>query len=305
MLSKEVKLLYEQWNSMLSNEKNYSNNTILAYANDWNNFITFYLHYTNKIDITLEDIKNLDIRTLRSWLAWRKSNKKHNHSTARAVSTIKSFYGYLYKKNITTQNDIFNLKPPKKAVILPKALHFDQVVSTLKNIDDIKDDHWINIRDKALLLLLYVAGLRIGEAINLTKPNIKDDYVLVCGKGNKERLVPLLPIVQQSLKVYLLALPFELAVHDQIFRGERGRPLKAAVFNRKLRLLRRNLGLPEHLTPHAFRHSFATHLLESGADLKSIQDLLGHKNLSTTQLYTKVSMKNLQKAHKAHPFFDH
>jgi integrase/recombinase XerC len=164
-------------------------------------------------------------------------------------------------------------------------------------------DSWISLRNEALFTLLYGAGLRIGEALALSREDIHQATRLtVIGKGNKERHVPLLPVVKERLQKYLEACPYALKPGTPLFVGARGEKLNPAVAQRHLRDLRRQLGLPESVTPHALRHSFATHLLNSGADLRSLQELLGHSSLSTTQLYTQVDAHHLSNTYRAaHP----
>lgn len=162
---------------------------------------------------------------------------------------------------------------------------------------------WIQKRNLALLYLLYGCGLRISEALSITKKHLVDKNTLtILGKGNKERLIPVLGIVSQSITNYLQELPHDISNEDLIFVGDRGAPLKASAFQRDLKQARINLGLPKTTTPHALRHSFATHLLKNGGDLRVIQELLGHSSLSTTQIYTEVDDISLQKTyHEKNP----
>ena len=164
-------------------------------------------------------------------------------------------------------------------------------------------ENWCGLRDEALFTLLYGAGLRIGEALSLTRADITHgDRVTVTGKGNKQRNVPLLPVIQKAVEKYLTACPYALKPDAPVFIGARGEKLTPAIAQRNLRILRRQLGLPDTVTPHALLHSFATHLLASGADLRSLQELLGHSSLSTTQLYTQVDAQQLSNTYReAHP----
>jgi integrase/recombinase XerC len=174
------------------------------------------------------------------------------------------------------------------------------IVALAKNVPE---QNWVGLRDEALFILLYGAGLRLGEALGLKHADLaQKDCVTVTGKGNKQRKVPLLPIIHETLTRYLNICPYPIEPDGYLFVGMRGEKLNPAVAQRHLRQLRRQLNLPDSVTPHALRHSFATHLLASGADLRSLQDLLGHSSLSTTQLYTQVDAQQLSRTYKAaHP----
>jgi integrase/recombinase XerC len=192
---------------------------------------------------------------------------------------------------------------PKTSRRLPRPVTEIQAQEMLSLAADSLDDSWIGLRDEALFTVLYGAGLRIGEALALTRDDImRQSRITVTGKGNKQRNVPLLPVVRLSVEKYLAACPYALKGDKPVFVGARGEKLNPAVAERSLRSLRRQLGLPDSVTPHALRHSFATHLLASGADLRSLQELLGHSSLSTTQLYTKVDAQQLSNVYRAaHP----
>lgn len=174
---------------------------------------------------------------------------------------------------------------------------------SLDHIEEYGNSQWIEVRNKALLVLIYASGLRISEALSITKLHLQNlEFIKIMGKGSKERVIPWLTIARNLITEYLEKLPYELKDDEPIFRGKQGKKLQPPVFNRELIKLKRFYGLPEHLSAHSFRHSFASHLLENGADLRSIQELLGHKSLSTTQSYTKTSIKHLEMAYvTAHP----
>ncbi len=178
----------------------------------------------------------------------------------------------------------------------------NEILLALHNLVTLVPNTWVLARDRALLILMYATGARISEALGITKEDILEDSVRVLGKGNKERLIPLLPIVKNVFDSYLHYLPFIIKKNERIFIGEKGKPLQRAIIARRLLILRRLSGLPEHLSAHAFRHSFATHLLKNGADLRSIQELLGHKNLSSTQRYTNIDIAQLNNIYySTHP----
>lgn len=302
MHDNNVRDIIFKWYQYLEVQKNYSNNTLSSYKRDLDNFLKFINKYKEQIiDIGL--VKSIDIRLIRSWLSNRHSNNYSASSTARALSSVKNFYKFLEKNYNVDCHSIFIVKSPKNILPLPKALTSEETNISLEKINMLGDEPWIHMRNKALLTLLYATGLRISEALSITKQHLdNNEYIKIIGKGNKERLVPWIKEVKLLIKEYIKHLPFSLEPDEPIFRGKRGGVLQRAVFNKELINLRRMLGLPEHLSSHSFRHSFATHLLENGADLRSIQDLLGHQDLSTTQRYTKVNKQHLLSIYeKSHP----
>ncbi|KAF8818894.1 tyrosine recombinase XerC [Rickettsia endosymbiont of Cardiosporidium cionae] len=296
-------VLLSNWSKYLKLNKNFSYNTIVSYQNDLNQYINFLNRYTNTAinDVSISDV---DIRLLRSWLSDRiRSDYSHN-SNARAVSALKNFYKYLNKNTDINCESIFILKNPKVKKSIPRALDVNEIYKTINSIESIhKDTKWINLRNKSILLLLYSSGLRISEALSLTANHLcNGEFIKIIGKGNKERIVPLIQSVKDCIFQYLEHLPYKISNDEPLFRGKKGRVVQASVINLILIKLRRSLALPEHLTAHSFRHSFATHLLENGADLRSIQELLGHKTLSSTQRYTKINTHHLKSTYKsAHP----
>lgn len=294
--------LVSNWLKYLKLQKNLAENTVISYKNDLENFLEFICHY-NSETVMLYSLQQIDIRLMRSWLSKRKMDNFIAVSTARALSAVKNFYRFLEKTTNIKCHVIFSIKNPRKSKILPKALSQEDVTISIDHIDQFKQTTWIELRNKALLVLIYASGLRISEALSITKYHLQNlDFIKIIGKGNKERVVPWLQIARQLIEQYLRYLPYEIEENSPIFRGAQGKKLQPPVFNRDLIRLRRFYGLPEHLTAHAFRHSFATHLLENGADLRAIQELLGHQSLSTTQRYTKVTLKHLEKAYNnSHP----
>lgn len=250
--------------------------------------------------IGIEDVLKSDIRTFRSWLAARVKSKKAAISSARAISSLRNFYSFLIDRGLLEASQIFSIRLPKRPITTPKALGKGEVLLCLEKI--CKDKAvWTQIRDRTLLLLLYATGLRIGEALSITKNHLKGEFLRIMGKGSKERLVPILELLREQISAYLSSLPFTVSDNDPIFLGKSGKPLQASTFRARLVKLRSELDLPKYTTPHAFRHSFATHLLNNQAGLRAVQEMLGHSSLSSTQIYTKVDMEHLQKAYKAHP----
>ncbi len=302
MLDTQTQKLIIKWQKYLSLQKNYSNHTMISYNNDLKHFLEFMNYYNSDI-VTMDYIKAADIRLMRSWLAKRKCDNFVTSSISRGLSAIKNFYKFLDKTSDLHNHVVFSIKSPKKSKLLPKTLSEEEVNISLNHIEEYGNIRWIEIRNKALLVLIYASGLRISEALSITKLHLQNlEFIKIMGKGSKERVIPWLAIARNLITEYLEKLPYELKNDEPIFRGKKGKKFQPPVFNRELIKLKRFYGLPEHLSAHSFRHSFASHLLENGADLRSIQELLGHKSLSTTQGYTKTNIKHLETAYvTAHP----
>lgn len=278
MLDTQTQELIIKWQKYLSLQKNYSNHTLISYNNDLKHFLEFMNYYNSDI-VTMDYIKAADIRLMRSWLAKRKCDNFVTSSIARGLSAIKNFYKFLEKTAELHNHVVFSIKSPKKSKLLPKALSEEEVNISLDHIEEYGNSQWIEIRNKALLVLIYASGLRISEALSITKLHLQNlEFIKIMGKGSKERVIPWLAIARNLITEYLEKLPYELKDDEPIFRGKQGKKLQPPVFNRELIKLKRFYGLPEHLSAHSFRHSFASHLLENGADLRSIQELLGHKS---------------------------
>lgn len=299
----ELRGIILQWLEYLSKQKNYTNNTISSYQNDISNFINFIGKYQALDVITFDIIKSIDIRLIRSWLSERRQKDYGADSNARALSSIKNFYRYLEKNFNVVCHALYIVRSPKKAKNLPKSLTKGETIQAIGNIEMLGDEEWIHVRNKALLTLIYAGGLRISEALSLTRNHLKNhEFLKILGKGNKERVIPWIESSRLLIEKYLQIIPFAVENDEPVFRGKRGKALQRAVFSKELINLRRMLGLPEFLSAHAFRHSFAAHLLENGADLRSIQDLLGHQSLSTTQRYTQINKSHLESVYEAsHP----
>ena len=298
----ETQELIKSWQEYLKLQKNYSDHTIVSYLHDLEHFLNFITNYY-ATTASLEIIGATDIRFMRSWLASRMRDGYKPISNARALSAIKNFYKFLEKNKNINCHAIFSIRNPRKQKSLPKALLQEEVTESIKSLNDNNIDEWIEARDKALLILIYAAGLRISESLSITKQHLKNhDFIRITGKGGKERVIPWILVAREHIELYLKKLPYNIEENEPIFRGKAGKKLQPAVFNRELIKLRCLYGLPEYLSAHAFRHSFATHLLENGADLRSIQQMLGHKSLSTTQIYTKINPKMLETIYdKTHP----
>ena len=301
---------FDKWATYLKDIKGHSENTYRSYCFDVCDFFIFYKFY-NGNSISLSNLKDLNLQTFRAWLADLSENRKYNNiykkplsarSRRRAISSIKNFFKYsslnndLYK---VAYSEVQLLKNPKIPRSLPKPIAEGDIELLIEELKKISKKSWVQKRNIALLYLLYGCGLRINEALSITKSHLIDKNSLtILGKGNKERLVPVLDIVANSLENYLKEIPYDLPSDVSIFVGDRGNPLKASAFQRDLKNARVNLGLPKTATPHSLRHSFATHLLKNGGDLRIIQELLGHSSLSTTQIYTEVDDISLEKTYK-------
>ncbi len=302
----DVKALPEAvaaWMAWLQGERRVSHHTLEAYGRDLEAFLDFLgAHHGEAPSLAL--LAGLQPADFRSWLAHRAGEGFARTSTARALSVVRSFYRWAGKRGLLKNAAVGHLRTPKRPAAVPKAMTVGETEVLIDRLGEGKAD-WTDKRDLAVLLLLYGCGLRIGEALGLTAeetPQPGQPALRVRGKGNKERMVPLLPVVVEAIAAYRAACPYDLEAASPLFRAKRGGPLGARAVQGRMQALRKLWGLPESATPHALRHSFATHLLGAGADLRSIQELLGHASLSTTQRYTKVDAARLLEVYdRAHP----
>ena len=299
--NKEVCYLCNQWLLYIKEEQLLSLNTYQAYAIDLKYFLIFIQnHYGNKI--TIQNLEDLTIRDFRSWLSSQKikNNNLSPKSQARSKAAIKSLFKFFNKNNYIKNTAIFNLQPAKINKQLPRPLSFKEVVDVI-NISGEKND-WTGLRNKTLFTLIYAAGLRLNEALQLNKIDVKDmDTIRITGKGGKVRNIPLIESAKILIKELLNINPKQEIV-SPLFLGLKGKRLSSRQVQKIIEEIRNKLSLPKTVTPHALRHSFATHLLEKGVDLRTLQELLGHSSLSTTQGYTAVTAITISKVHKlAHP----
>ena len=294
--------IYQDWLSNLKNIKGLSDNTLEAYKIDIIKFIYFLRNYLGN-DPSLNDLRKLTNNNFRGYLAEQKNLGISNISIARQISSLKSFFNYLIKIKKIDNSPILNLKGPKQKKSLPRHIIADLAIEVIKEAKNIDDEKWIGQRNQTILILLYGCGLRISEALNLNYSDItSNDYLIIKGKGNKERIVPIMDYIRDSIVNYIKVCPFEFSNSDPLFIGKRRKRLSPRIIQYALEKIRVSLSLPETATPHALRHSFATHLLENGGDLRTIQELLGHSSLSTTQKYTKVENSQLLNVYtKTHP----
>lgn len=315
------------WQDYLQYEKNFSRHTLRAYTGDVEQFLTFLQSYTEEPP-SLNTLSAAGLTEFRAWISRKAMSGIGSASRARSLSGVKNFMSWLDKQGIMHNPVIGTMRGPKLPRKLPRPLGERQSLEVLENAGLHAKDDWVAARDRALFTLLYGGGLRIDEALSLNIGDIplsarhpgagrdldaieaeeSDAHrnetlsLYVTGKGNRERLVPLLPIVRTALEQYIRLIPFDSAKDQPLFRGTRGGRLHQGIAQKSMRELRKTLGLPETATPHALRHSFATHLLQNGANLREIQELLGHASISTTQRYTDVDMKTLMDVYKkAHP----
>lgn len=294
---------YHDWVAFLQNEKHFSRHTLRAYTKDILYFLDFLTSHLGKLP-SLNDLGDTSLRDFRSWLSQRMAAGASNATRARQLSSIRSFLKWLDKNGHLHNAAIGGVRTPKLPHKLPRALPVEQAKMLAHNLEGIAhQDTWIAYRDRALFTLLYGCGLRIDEALQLNYGNRPQmGEVRVIGKGSKERLVPVMEIVEKMIAEYIAQSPFPFDKETPLFLGNRGGRLNQGVAQRQLRILRGQLGLPESLTPHALRHSFATHILVNGGNLRVIQELLGHSSVSTTQRYTDFDNKQLMEIYnKAHP----
>lgn len=296
--------IIQEFIEYLIKTKQYSSHTGEAYEMDLNDFIGFMTRF-NESEVFVKDLANIDTLAFRSWLADRQKRGLSFKSTARAMSSVRGFFKYI-AKHYDIKNDAVGLiSSPKVPKTLSKAIEPQDVQDmreAIKNLDN--DEPWVAARDWALVTLLFGCGLRISEALSLTNADVAGgpEVLRIVGKGNKERMVPVLPAVNNAIKKYVEIRPFGNMPDDNLFRSVRGLPMSARMAEKVIEKLRYYLQLPDYVTPHALRHTFATALLSDGADLRSLQELLGHSSLSTTQLYTKVNMAEVMNIYeRCHP----
>jgi integrase/recombinase XerC len=296
----------EDWLAYLTVERQLAANTAQAYERDISQFLAFVARAQNKLP-DMKQLIALSARDVRAFLAARRSEGVGSRSLSRTLSALRMFYKFLERRGYGKNDAIRAVALPKLPHSVPKPLTAPKATALIDSADIVSPDapEWVLARDTAVLALLYGSGLRISEALGLKRKDapIKGrDMLRVTGKGNKTRVVPVLPIVREAVERYLALLPQKLGSEDPLFVGVRGRELSPRIIQLRIASARAALGLPETATPHALRHSFATHLLGAGADLRAIQELLGHASLSTTQGYTEVDREHLLKAYiRAHP----
>jgi len=291
-----------RWQDWLRFEKHVSPHSFRAYCSDVTQFIHFVVQHHGALP-SINSLSEIGIRDFRAWMSRRAMDGASNASRARALSGLKSFLKWMDQKGIMHNPAIDIVRNPKLPHKLPRPLHQTQAKAVIETANAMAKNDWLGQRDRALFTLLYGCGVRINEALSLNIEHMPRDGVLqVLGKANKQRQVPVLNEVTATLESYLAACPYPPIAKRALFLGARGGRLSQGVAQKAMRTLRGALDLPSNTTPHALRHSFATHLLENGANLREIQKLLGHSSLSTTQRYTEINAKELIRVYKAaHP----
>ena len=284
------------WLAWLASEKRYGDNTLDAYARDLDDFSAFAAS-------TAAAPRMIDRQIFRSWLANMAARQLAQTTIARRVSSLRGFYRFCSRRQLLNVPDLSWLRAPKMRRSIPKSLSAEEAKSLLEAIFARRGADWVKQRDFAVLILLYGAGLRISEALGLNRGDVPlGDWLTITGKGNKTREVPLLAAANEAVDDYLAACPFDGGPSAPLFVSSRGGALGPRAVQRLVEDLRVRLDLPVHVTPHALRHAFATHLLSNGGDLRAIQELLGHASLSTTQYYTQVDESYLIQVHRdTHP----
>ena len=258
--------------------------------------------------LTEASLSGLHIREVRAWMAVRLQNNLSHRSTARALSSVRSYCRWLEREGLGGCSAVFAVRMPKLPQSLPRPMEESQVSALLSgaenNMAAQKTMPWILARDVALFTLLYGCGMRISEALSLTWQDMDGSAVTIIGKGGKSRRLPLLPEVKEKIENYKQLCPFAISNNAPIFYSVTGKAMSPRMAQKQMQILRRALNLPEDATPHALRHSFATHILGQGGDLRSIQELLGHASLSTTQRYTDIDSEKLKATYRQfHPSF--
>jgi integrase/recombinase XerC len=290
--------LIRDWDAHLAHEKRRSEHTRRAYIATAERFGTFLArHRGGAVDAHM--LRTLTPNDLRAYLAERRAGGLGNASAARELSALRTFLRFVGGSGASVPQ----MRGPRVKKGLPRPVAPADALALARDVEDNAREGWVGARDFALLLLLYGAGLRIGEALALTGAVLPlGETLRVAGKRNKTRIVPILPAVASAVSRYVAACPYPIARDAPLFLGARGGPLQPGVVRASVRAARRALGLPERTTPHALRHSFATHLLAGGADLRSLQELLGHASLASTQVYTAVDAAHLLDIYRsAHP----
>jgi integrase/recombinase XerC len=291
-----------RWRDWLAIERQFSDHTVTAYLGDVTAFLGFFAGHRGH-PIRLRDLAEAGLADFRAWLARKTTAGATATSRARAVSALRNFFGWLDRSGILHNPRIGALTTPKLPRTAPKPLPVADAATLLDAAETFVEEPWIGLRDRALFTLLYGCGLRISEGLALDRGALPlGDSLKVLGKGRKERVVPVLPAVAEAIAAYAAACPYGGGKDAPLFVGARGKRLDPAIAQKAMRSLRHQLQLPDTATPHALRHSFATHVLGGGGDLRAIQELLGHASLSTTQRYTEVETEQLLAVYQgAHP----
>lgn len=291
-----------EWLSHIRSLNGAAANTVTAYAADVARYLDFLARHHGGTE-GVSAVLSVPHADMRAWMASERSRGLGPRSLARALSAVKGFTGWLAEREGIDATSVMSTRGPKFRRKLPRPLSVEGARDMIDRVETQAREDWIAERDAAVVTLLYGCGLRISEALGLTGAAYPlPDVLRITGKGSKTRLVPVIPAARAAVARYVSLAPFELTPSAPLFRGTRGGPLNPRLIARAMESARLQLGLPATATPHAMRHSFATHLLSAGGDLRAIQELLGHASLSTTQAYTAVDATRLMEVYeKAHP----
>jgi integrase/recombinase XerC len=294
----------QAWLTMLARERRLSALTVEAYERDTRQFLQFMTGHCGGAP-GIAEIAGLRPADFRAFLAHRRAGGAGARTLGRGLAGIRSLLAFLERRGLANAAGVAALRAPRQPKSLPRPLTAADARRVVSAGEQLAEEPWIAARNAAVLTLLYGSGLRISEALGLTGdalPGGGETVLRIVGKGGKTRLAPVLPVAVEAVAAYRRLCPWHLAPKELLFRGARGGPLNAAIVQREMRRLRSALNLPDSATPHALRHSFATHLLGRGGDLRTIQELLGHASLSTTQIYTGVDTARLLDVYEAaHP----
>lgn len=293
----------QRWLQGLMQERRLSDNTVDAYERDTRQFLTFLTGHLAGPP-RLSDISTLRPADLRGFLAQRRKGGAGARTLGRGLAGLRSFLRYLERSGLANAAGAAAVRSPKQPKSLPKPLTDREALNVVTKDAQLAEEPWVAARNAAVLTLLYGCGLRISEALDLTPGDFAGTptSLRITGKGGKTRIVPLMTVAREAVATYLKLCPYHAGADEPMFRGTRGAKLQPAIIQREMQKLRGALGLPDTATPHALRHSFATHLLAGGGDLRTIQELLGHASLSTTQVYTGVDSTRLLEIYdRAHP----
>lgn len=296
-----------EWLRRLAHERRYSLNTVKAYHRDLSQFLSFMATNDRSL-LGLAEVNKLKPADIRPFIASRRAQGVGTPSITRTMASLRTFARFLEREGLAKAAPFVALRTPRNARRLPRPLSVDDALALVNPPQQLLEDTaspWISARDVAVMTLLYGAGLRIAEACAVLRrdaPINGVDSLRIIGKGGMQRDVPVLPVVSKAIAEYIRLCPYYLHPDRPLFMGERGGTMSPRIIQKKVAMLRRRMGLPNNATPHALRHSFATHLLERGAGLRTLQELLGHSDLKTTQGYTAVNGKRLLEVYQAaHP----
>jgi integrase/recombinase XerC len=301
-LSDQLRDALERWSTHETVFKKASAHTVKAYQSDLRVFFHFMAQHKGGT-FGLAHLWDLTTQDMRAWMAHQRGGGTASRSLARKLSAIKTFAAWASEETGGDASVILSTRGPKFQQSLPRPISAAQAQDVIKEAHSLGTSKWEGARDSAVITLLYGCGLRISEALSLTGADVPlGEVIHITGKGGKTRAVPVLPIARSAVAEYVARCPYPIRSDHPVFYSTRGKPLSARVIQGRLQQLRHALGLPDTTTPHAMRHSFATHLLTAGGDLRTIQELLGHSSLSATQVYTQVDETRLMDVYRrAHP----